>query len=416
MKLNQLYVATLIATLPATSIFAAALERSNQSISAFLEPGNYFEAGFNVTDQSISAKTTNNIMGLVVASAYQNLNLGDLNSTFLVPDLTIKAQINEKISMGLIYDEPFGIDTNYEQALLYLGLPSTKTQFKIDTKNITMLFGYQPNNNWNIFLGPSYQYLNGNFTPRGTHSTGVQTIEQSTYAAKFNDEAYGWVGGLSFKTNDSKHLASITYRSKIKHKFSAEELQNTPAFTNLASRPTGDDSLTTPQSVNIETNSQINSKTTLLANVRWINWKNFEMNLLDYKHRIANFQSNGPIQTGLQGGYDPIAYKKDQWSIDLGVIQKLSDKWQVNGSLGWDSGVGDHISHYTPINGSWSAGLGVQYSPASNYFVQTGIKYIWLDDVKGQHSKQIALNSDQYDTEFNNNHALSYNFKIGYKF
>ena len=59
MKLNSLYIAIIASTLPATSLFAAALERSNQSISAFLESGNYIEAGFNVTEQNISAKTTN---------------------------------------------------------------------------------------------------------------------------------------------------------------------------------------------------------------------------------------------------------------------------------------------------------------------------------------------------------------------
>ncbi len=56
MKLNSLYIATLLVALPTTNILAAALERSDQSITAFLEPGNYIEAGFNVTEQNISAK------------------------------------------------------------------------------------------------------------------------------------------------------------------------------------------------------------------------------------------------------------------------------------------------------------------------------------------------------------------------
>lgn len=43
MKLKHLTTAIIMASLPATGVFAAALDRSGQSISAFLQPGNYFE-------------------------------------------------------------------------------------------------------------------------------------------------------------------------------------------------------------------------------------------------------------------------------------------------------------------------------------------------------------------------------------
>ncbi|MDY6524276.1 hypothetical protein SKM52_06900 [Acinetobacter faecalis] len=115
------------------------------------------------------------------------------------------------------------------------------------------------------------------------------------------------------------------------------------------------------------------------------------------------------------GGYEVLSYNKDQWSVDLGLDHKLNDKWKVNGSVGWDSGVG-YVSNLTPDSGSWSAGIGLQYSPASNYFVQTGFKYYWLKDVKGQHAKQVSDNLDQNDTIFENNYTLSYDFKIGYRF
>lgn len=62
MNLNKISLAVALSALPITSVFAAALERSNQSISAFLEPGNYIEAGFNVTDMNIEGKTTNNLI------------------------------------------------------------------------------------------------------------------------------------------------------------------------------------------------------------------------------------------------------------------------------------------------------------------------------------------------------------------
>ncbi|MGE8538409.1 MAG: transporter, partial [Acinetobacter sp.] len=49
MKLNKLYLALTLITLP-LSTMAAGLDRSGQSISAFLQPGNYAEAGLSVLD------------------------------------------------------------------------------------------------------------------------------------------------------------------------------------------------------------------------------------------------------------------------------------------------------------------------------------------------------------------------------
>ena len=56
MKLKKLTTALILATLPATGVFAAALDRSGQSIAAFLQPGNYFEAGISVLDPNVSGK------------------------------------------------------------------------------------------------------------------------------------------------------------------------------------------------------------------------------------------------------------------------------------------------------------------------------------------------------------------------
>lgn len=56
MKLKHLSTAMILATLPATGVFAAALDRSGQSMSAFLQPGNYFEAGISILDPDVAGK------------------------------------------------------------------------------------------------------------------------------------------------------------------------------------------------------------------------------------------------------------------------------------------------------------------------------------------------------------------------
>ena len=55
MLLKKLSVALCLVGLPLTS-FAAALDRSGQSIAGFLQPNNYFEAGISVLDPNVSGQ------------------------------------------------------------------------------------------------------------------------------------------------------------------------------------------------------------------------------------------------------------------------------------------------------------------------------------------------------------------------
>ena len=54
-------------------------------------------------------------------------------------------------------------------------------------------------------------------------------------------------------------------------------------------------------------------------------------------------------------------------------------------------------------------GLGGQYSPAANYFIQAGVKYFWLGDATAQTGGTPV-------GDFEDNHAIGYGMKIGYRF
>ena len=53
MKLKPISIAILLSSLPTSLVFAAGLDRSGQSIQAFLQPGNYAEAGISVLDPTV---------------------------------------------------------------------------------------------------------------------------------------------------------------------------------------------------------------------------------------------------------------------------------------------------------------------------------------------------------------------------
>ncbi len=94
MKLNKIYSAVLISLLPSTSVFAAGLDRSGQSIAAFLQPGNYFEAGISILDPEVSGKDKSGNTAT------------DMAGDYYFPHAALKVQANEHFSVGLIYDQP----------------------------------------------------------------------------------------------------------------------------------------------------------------------------------------------------------------------------------------------------------------------------------------------------------------------
>ncbi|MDR9778389.1 hypothetical protein RJJ65_38265, partial [Rhizobium hidalgonense] len=75
---------------------------------------------------------------------------------------------------------------------------------------------------------------------------------------------------------------------------------------------------------------------------------------------------------------------------------------------------GNPVSTLGPTEGYWNTGLGIQYSPAANYFVAGGVKYFWLGDAKAQTGAQAGTN--QFVADFQDNHAVAYGLKLGYRF
>lgn len=408
MKLKHLSTAMILATLPATGAFAAALDRSGQSVSAFLQPGNYFEAGISVLDPTVKGQST---------AATGSQNISDMGGDYQFYNAALKLQLTDYLSFGLIYDQPFGADAEYHDSTLFTNAAGN-TKVEVDTQNISMLFGVQPIKNVNLYAGGVYQTVKGGVQLRGAGYGGINAF--GGYNADIpEDSAAGWLAGIAYQIPEIALKASLTYRSEIEHSVNIKEsaipsanpvpsIINNPA---LAGKPaTGSTDITTPQSVNLDLQTGIMANTVAFANVRWVNWKDFAIR--PYAFGVASGVA-GP-SLGQPNGFDLIAYTDDQISATVGVGRKLNDKWAGNVSVGWDSGAGNPVSTLGPTEGYWNVGLGVQYSPADNYFIAGGVKYFWLGDAKAQSAAQF--NTDNYVADFTGNNAIAYGMKIGYKF
>ena len=378
MKLNKIYSAILLSTLPLTPAFAAGLDRSGQSISVFLQPGNYAEAGISVLDPTVKSS---------------QLNVTDMAEDYYFPSAAIKVQATEHISLGLLYDQPFGADAMYslEQSMFTNGIEGTKVE--VETHNLTALIGYQPTENWNFYAGPVWQTVEADISLRGQAyiSPKDPTKVLSGYDIKIHEEeAFGWLAGFAYQIPEIALKTSVTYRSEIKHKAKSVETHKLMPMLNVESQL---DAIT-PQSVNIDFQTGVAANTLAFANIRWVHWDQFAVT---------------PKFLNAASGNNLIDYSDDQWSATVGVGRKFNSHWSGSASVGYDSGAGNPVTTLGPTEGYWSVGLGGQYSPAENYFIQAGVKYFWLGDA-------TARTGTTNVGEFEDNYALGYGLKIGYRF
>ncbi|WP_168406228.1 OmpP1/FadL family transporter [Acinetobacter indicus] len=440
MKLKTLSAAMILATVPMTGAFAAAMDRSGQSIAAFLQPGNYFEAGLSVLDPDVSGTTSAELGGQAT---------GDMASDYYFPSAALKLQVTDQFSFGVIYDQPFGAEAEYTaQSAAFNPTGSDGTRAEVTTENLSFLFGFQPTENWNIYAGPVYQTAKGNVALRGAAYNALGTTLAYNADMK-KDGATGWLAGLAFQIPEIALKASLTYRSDIEHELATREtlagadpfnatrnavfgltyqgaLDQIPATVPSPTREQmaagiagqardaiseftpGKTSVTTPQSVNLDFQTGIMADTVAFANVRWVDWKGFAIRPNEFG-QVLDALSTLQGQSDLKGG-NLVEYNEEQWSATVGVGRKLNDKWAGNVSVGWDSGVDNPVTTLGPTEGYWNVGLGVQYSPAPNYFIAGGVKYFWLGDA-------TALTVANPNVgEFTDNHAIGYGLKMGYRF
>ena len=423
MKLKTLTTAMILATVPMTGAFAAALDRSGQSIAAFLQPGNYFEAGISVLDPSVSGKVRNGYSPSAAppsAIGLQNTNLSDMGDDYYFPSAALKLQVTDHFSFGLLYDQPFGADATYSLSdtvsvaaggvgLFHNGTESTEVEVKM--QSISMIFGYQPTENFNFYAGPVYQTVEGDVQLRGLAYGGNATFGGYNASIKETGDI-GWLAGAAFQIPDIALKASVTYRSEIEHSVNVKESFNSAGLlAGLNAAPSLNTDITTPQSVNLDFQTGIMANTVAFANVRWVDWSSFSIQ--PYKFGLASKSAAIQAQTG-KSEFDLVAYTDDQISATVGVGRKLNYQWAGNVSVGWDSGAGNPVTTLGPTEGYWNVGLGAQFSPTPQTFIAGGVKYFWLGDAKAQTGAQF--DTAGYVAEFKDNHAIAYGLKMGYKF
>ena len=381
---------------------AAGIEYTKQSIAPFFEPGNYAEVSYAYVDPKIE--------GVDAAGNH----IGDMMDDFDLPGAAIKIAPTPNTALAVIYETPFGVDTEYPTGNIFSNAIGT-TEARVSTKSFTMLGGGKVSNNVWLYGGLEYQKLQGNVTAAQPVGLTTALAEGGYTQAQYDD----WVAnpnsfvaklvkplidqvavapiyytldfedkstlvpviGMAYEKPEIALRAALTYRAPAKYQVSGTE--NLLVILPVLPIPGGGDGVTPtpfdeglplagktevkmPQSVNLDFQTGLSEKYQLLGmvNARWVDWSEFNVS-----PPVASDATQEPLA----------AYKKDGYAVEVALGKQFNPKLSGEVRVGYDHGTGAPLSLLGPYDAITSLGLGAEYQLTPQLSVAAGAQYLWFE-------------------------------------
>jgi len=347
--------------LGSNAVIAGGLDRSGQSITALFETGTVVELSYG----SVMPNVTGSVGGGALGS-------GNVGSDYNTLGLSFKTDINDRISLALIIDEPFGANVDYGDA--DAGYPIEDSFAEFRSTGITALGRYKFNDRFSLHAGARLISIDAEAlidSPLGVYDASYDSASDVSFV----------VGG-AFEIPDIALRVALTYAT-------ATEFTHTTALQVAPGvfAPVPDTIYEMPQSVNLDFQTGIAADTLLFGSIRWADWSETEINSFGYP------------------GNPLVGYDEDYVSYSVGVGRKFSDAFSGAISVGYEAATGDLADNLAPTDGYLSLQVGGTYT-IDNIEITGGVRYVMLGD---------AI-TETFGAEFADNAALGAGVSVAYRF
>lgn len=358
MKFTFTGVAALL--LGATPLLAGGIERAPQSLNILFEEGNYAELSFGGADPTVEGTD-------LLPPGSPTFRTGDVAKGYGFVGLAYKHQINTQLSAALIIEQPFGADITYAPTTQGGSLLLGGTSAQVDSTTVTALLRYKLPNNLSVHGGL-----------RGSKADAEVTLDGAGYGplAGYNtkldtDWGIGYVVGAAYELPAIAGRVSLTYNSKVEHKFDTQE--------SLNGVPVGNSTTTvdTPESLTLEAQTGVAPGTLVFGSIRWVNWSEFTV-----QPRVLSRTPTATDPLGF-GVSDGLVSLEDTTTYTIGVGRKFTEMWSGSASFVYEPDGDDLISPLAPNNGRYGVTLAAIYTMDA-IRVTTGINYSKLGDATPQ--------------------------------
>ncbi|HWL70746.1 MAG TPA: OmpP1/FadL family transporter [Geminicoccus sp.] len=334
-----------------------------------------------------------------------------------VPALYAAYPLDERWTLGLSVNVPFGLGSKYDEDWVgrYHAVKS-----KLFSVNATPTVAYRPVSWLTLGGGFSAQYIHAELTNAVDFGTIGTLLEQRTGASlpiapepgaqdgkakvEGDDIGFGLVLGAIAEPLPGTRLG-VSYRSQISQsiKGDADFDLGTSGMGAIVSAATGQfvdtgarASLTTPTTVSLGLSQAIGSDLTLLADVQWTDWSQFDELRIDF---------DNPAQAASVTTQN----WSDTWFASVGAAYRLNEQWTLRAGAAFDQSPvpnNDRTPRIPDSDRYWLS-AGVSWAPWQDWTFDLGYSHIFLEDSEVDLSTSGAGNttrgnlSANYESQIN---------------
>src|SRR3569832_754440 len=207
----------------------------------------------------------------------------DGGKTVVVPSAYFSSALNERWSLGIGINAPFGLETEYADTWVgrYHGIKSELT-----TINVNPSLAYKVNNQLSLGAGINAQYIDATLTSAVDFGAliGAPGTLDGKAGITGDDISYGYNLGVLYAVTPTSHLG-LSYRSSIQHTLSGTADFNVPAplvgapfgpltiGTNVFADTSASTRVKVPAILSLSYDHRLNDRLDLLADLTRTGWK-----------------------------------------------------------------------------------------------------------------------------------------------
>ena len=342
---------------------AGGIERRGDPSQILFEEGqNYLEFSVGTVDSTVSGVPLAGIpTGPTgnIANSYQSYSLG------------YKRDLNDRVTLAFVIDEPVGASLAYSNAPAFFGGSSAE----VSSIAYTALARYEISDRVSVYGGLRLIGVDGTITVISPAST------PNPYNLNVSrDYQLGYLAGVAYEIPDIAFRIAATYESPTRHEF--QDNSGTPFEVEI------------PQAVTLHAQTGIAADTLLFGSVRWREWAEFKVQPADFFSLVPGV---GPVNTPIASG------TSDIWTYELGIGRQFTENWSGAVAIGYERDLGDTVGNFSGTDGFVSYSVAVSYE-ADSWQVTTGLTYFELGS------------ADSSVTAFTENDGVSAGLQVSYTF
>lgn len=292
-----------------------------------------------------------------------------------------KHDINDKITLAFVIDEPMGASVDYSTVPFFLGGAFFGgSNARVNSIAFTGLARYKFTERMSVYGGLRYMGLGGDLdvispatAPLGSGPGTLYTLDVS------KDFKLGYLLGAAYEIPKIALRVALTYESKTEHDF----VDNTGASFDVE----------IPQAVTLHFQTGIAANTLLFGSVKWREWSKFFVQPLDF----MSFATGAPVNVPIAFGTD------DVWTYELGIGRKFSENWSGAVSVAYEEKENTIVGNLAGTDGFIRYGIAAIYEN-ENIKITSGVSYA---DV-GSATTSVS--------NFSGSEAWAIGTKVGFKF